>query len=265
MAAHDVFDRASAYEPYVGRWSRLLAPRFVGWLGAPGGKPWLDVGCGTGALTEAILAAARPALVCGVDPSADYVEHARAKVRDHRASFAVGDATALHFPDAAFFVAAAALVLNFVPDAGLAVAEMRRVVEPEGTVAAYVWDYAEGMTMMRIFWDAAVELDRTAASLDEGARFSICRPARLKACFESAGLAHVEVRELNVEMHFRDFDDFWHPFLGGQAPAPAYVASLDDDRRVAVRELIRSRLPIAAGGSIDMTSRAWAVRGTVPR
>lgn len=176
MAAHDIFDRASAYEPYVGRWSRLLAPRFVGWLGAPGGKPWLDVGCGTGALTEAILAAARPALVCGVDPSADYVEHARAKVRDHRASFAVGDAMALHFPDAAFFVAAAALVLNFVPDAGLAVAEMRRVVEPDGTVAAYVWDYAEGMTMMRIFWDAAVELDRTAASLDEEPGFRCAAP-----------------------------------------------------------------------------------------
>ena len=264
MSEHDVFDRASAYEPYVGRWSRILAPVFVEWLGAPEGARWLDVGCGTGALSEAILAVGKPAFVRGVDPSADFVEHAQRRLRDPRASFALGDASALRFDDADFDTSAAALVLNFVPDPKLAVEEMRRVTRPGGTVAAYVWDYAEGMTMMRVFWDAAVELDASAARLDEGARFAICRPAALTACLESAGLERVQVRDLNVAMRFRDFDDYWSPFLGGQAPAPAYAASLDGDRRAALRELIRSRLPTGAGGTIEMSSRAWAVRGTVP-
>ena len=258
-----MFERADAYERYVGRWSRRIAPEFAAWLAVPPGGRWLDVGCGTGAFTEAILGSANPGSVVGVDPSSSFIEHARSKVDDSRASFTVGDAMKLDLPDSSFDAAAAALVLNFVPDPISAVVEMTRVVRPGGRVGAYVWDYADGMRMMRVFWDAAVELDPSATDLDEGRRFEICRPERLRACFQTAGLAEISVRPLDVEMSFAGFDDYWSPFLGGQAPAPAYAMSLDSPARVQLAELIRSRLPAGADGTIQMTSRAWAVKGTV--
>ena len=141
---------------------------------------------------------------------------------------------------------------------------MVRVVRPGGIVAAYVWDYAGRMELMRYFWDAAVELDPAAGALDEGLRFPLCQPAPLAELFEGAGLQRVEGREIEVPTRFKDFDDYWSPFLGGQGPAPGYAMSLDEPRRAALRELIRSRLPIAADGSISLVARAFAVRGTRP-
>jgi SAM-dependent methyltransferase len=264
VRSHDVFNSAGAYEPYVGRWSRRLAPAFIEWLDVADGSRWLDVGCGTGALTDAIIATARPASVAGIDPSAEFIDFAAESVRDSRASFSLGNAMALDFPDAAFDVAVSALVLNFVPDPRAAAREMRRVARPGGCVGACVWDYSHGMRMMRVFWDAAVHLNASAAQLDEGARFPICQPAALRECLEAAGLRDVESRALDVDMAFTDFDDYWSPFLGGQAPAPAYAMSLGEEDRAALRELIRSRLPVEPDGSIHLTSRAWAVRGTVP-
>ena len=263
MAGLDVFNRAGSYEPYVGRWSRRLAPVFVEWLGVEPGSRWLDVGCGTGALTDAILATAEPRAVSGVDPSAGFIAHAQAAITDARAGFQVGNAMQLPFGGGEFDAAAAALVLNFVPEPRVAIAEMRRVVRAGGRVGAYVWDYAVGMRMMRVFWDAAVELDPAAASHDEGKRSSICNPPALRAGFEGAGLQDVDVVPLDCEMAFTGFDDYWTPFLGGQAPAPAYAMSLDEASRLRLRELIRSRLAIEPDGTIRMVSRAWAVRGTV--
>lgn len=260
-----MFKRAASYEPYVGRWSRVLGPVFLEWLAVAPGSRWLDVGCGTGALTEAILAAAQPVFVAGIDPSEEFIRHAAAAVTDSRASFSAGSAAGLDFPDGEFDAVASSLVLNFVPDPLRAVSEMRRVVRPGGTVGAYVWDYSDGMRMMRVFWDAAVELDPAAVALDEGARPSVCSPAALRSCFESSGLEAVEVRALDCQMTFVDFDDYWNPFLGGQAPAPAYAMSLDEARRTRLRELIRSRLPVGNGGEIRMVSRAWAVKGSAGR
>ena len=230
MSSHDVFNRGVAYEPYVGRWSRRMAPEFVEWIAASPGSRWLDVGCGTGALTEAMLAVAQPSKVIGIDPSADFIAFASDDFDDRRASFYVGSAMELKFEAGEFDAAAAALVLNFVPDPAVAVAEMGRVVRPGGSVAAYVWDYAGEMRMMRYFWDAAVELDPAAAELDEGIRFKICNPTALRSLFESAGLREVDVRPLDSHMKFADFDDYWNPFLGGQAPAPAYAMSLDEEQ-----------------------------------
>jgi SAM-dependent methyltransferase len=264
MQSQDVFEQAEAYERYVGRWSRLLAPNFVRWLAVPLQGEWLDVGCGTGSLTEAILANAFPKSVIGIDPSSSFVAHAGTRVRDPRVSFRVGNAMGLEFGNAAFDVAASSLVLNFVPEPNVAVAEMRRVVKRGGRIGACVWDYAGGMRMMRTFWDAAAELDPAAAQLDEGHRFLIARPDALRACFIGAGLQQVEVLALDVDMVFKDFDDYWAPFLGGQAPAPAYATSLAEDKRDALRERVRTKLTPEADGSIRMASRAWAVRGTVP-
>lgn len=251
-----------AYERYVGRWSRPVAAEFLRWLDVRQGLEWIDVGCGTGALTAAILQAAAPGSVRGYDLSPDHVAAARARVGDPRAEFAQADATALPDPPHDCDAAVSGLVLNFVPEPARAAAEMRRVVRPGGTVAAYVWDYADGMQLIRTFWDAAVELDPAAAAVDEGLRFPLCRPEPLRELFESAGLRDVQVRAIDVPTRFEDFDDYWQPFLGGQGPAPGYAASLDEERQAALRECIRTRLPFAPDGSIPLTARAWAVQGT---
>ena len=253
---------ADAYERYVGRWSRGAAAELVRWLDAPRGLEWLDVGCGTGALAAAILEGAAPRGVRGYDLSPEHVAGARARVADPRAEFAQADAMAL--PDAAHSrdAAVSGLVLNFVPEPARALAEMRRVVRPGGTVAVYVWDYAGEMQLMRIFWNAAAALDPSAAELDEGRRFAWCRPGPLQDLFRSAGLRGVRVRAIDVPTRFTDLEDFWQPFLGGQGPAPGYAASLDEERRALLRERIRERLPVGEDGSIDLIARAWAVRAT---
>ena len=251
----------NAYEPYVGRWSRPVAREFLAWLAVPPGGRWLDVGCGTGALSESILSLASPGEVVGIDPSPEFVAFARDRLRDPRVTFDIGDAQALGAASATFDAAVAGLVLNFVPEPGRAVSEMARVTRPGGTVAAYVWDYAEGMQMMRHFWDAAVELDPKARELDEGGRFTLCKPEPLANLFRRTGLENVEVRAIDVPTVFRGFDDYWSPFLAGHAPAPAYAMSLSQERRAALRERIRANLPTNPEGEHHLTARAWAVRG----
>ena len=257
----DAWDSGDAYEPYVGRWSRLVAREFLGWLAVPPGGCWLDVGCGTGALAETILALAAPSKVVGIDPSPAYVAFARDRLNDLRVRFDVGDAQALQASSATFDAVVAGLVLNFIPEPGRAVSEMARVARPGGIVAAYVWDYAEGMQMMRHFWDAAGALDPRAVELDEGRRFTMCKPAPMTNLFRTTGLKKVEVRAIDVPTVFRDFDDYWSPFLGGQAPAPGYAMSLSEERRAALRERIRGSLPTNFQGEHHLIARAWAVRG----
>lgn len=260
----DVWASGAAYEPYVGRWSRLVAREFVGWLGVPPARRWLDVGCGTGALSETILGTSEPRAVVGIDPSEGYVKYARAHVTDPRASFRIGDAQALPLGDGKFDAAVAGLVLNFVAVPQHALGEMRRIVRPGGVVAAYVWDYAGEMQLMRHFWDAAVALDPAARELDEGRRFPLAKPEPLAGLFRSARFRSVETRAIDVPTVFKDFDDYWSPFLGGQAPAPGYCTSLSEDRRAALRERIRQRLPVRADGTIPLIARAWAVKGVAP-
>ncbi|RPJ21600.1 MAG: methyltransferase domain-containing protein [Chloroflexi bacterium] len=249
------------YERYVGRWSRLVAREFLKWLAIPAGSQWLDVGCGTGALSQTILQFAEPAKVEGIDRSEGFVALARVNTQDDRVQFEVGDAESLTADSGTFDTAASGLVLNFIPQPDRAVAEMRRVTRSGGVVAAYLWDYVGRMQMMRHFWDTAIALDPSAYELDQGRRFPICQPDALSRLFESAGLHHVEVRPMEVPTVFRDFDDYWSPFLAGQGPAPSYLMSLSDERRVALRERIRAGLPFAPDGSIPLVARAWAVRG----
>lgn len=257
----DVWAAGKLYEPYVGRWSRLVARTFLDGLAVPDAKDWLDVGCGTGALSQTIVERRNPRSVTGLDPSAGFVEYARAHVTGGRARFEVGDAQAMPFEAASFDAAVSGLVLNFVAQPSRAVAEMARVVRPRGVVAAYVWDYAGRMELMRHFWDAAVALDRAAQDLDEGRRFPLCAPEPLAALFAQAGLHDVDTRAIDVPTVFRDFDDYWSPFLGGQGPAPGYAMSLTEERRALLRDRIRSRLPVEPDGTIRLVARAWAVRG----
>lgn len=258
---NDVWASGDAYEPYVGRWSRPVAREFLAWLALPREREWLDVGCGTGVLTQVILNSAAPRRVVGVDTSEGFVAYARHHVSDARASFQIGDAQALPVADSAFDGVVSGLVVNFVPDQAKAVAEMRRAVRAGGTVAIYLWDYAGEMQMMRRFWDAAVALNPAARDRDEGVRFPGCRPDPLEKLFTAAGLREVSVKAIDVPTVFKDFDDFWTPFLSGQAPAPGYCMSLSEENRSALRDKIKKSLSLQADGSIHMVARAWAVRG----
>jgi ubiquinone/menaquinone biosynthesis C-methylase UbiE len=161
-----VWGNTEAYDAYMGRWSRPAAEAFVAWLALPSGRRWLDVGCGMGALTEAVLAAAAPQAVVGIDPSAEFIRTARARIADPRVHVAIGDARALALRSATVDVVVAGLALNWIADPAAALAEMARVVRPGGTVAAYVWDYAGAMQLVRTFWQAAIALDPAAAARD---------------------------------------------------------------------------------------------------
>jgi SAM-dependent methyltransferase len=263
LPVNDTWEQGDPYERYVGRWSRQVAPRFLAWLGRPPGLRWLDVGCGTGALSATILAQAAPASVTGVEPSEGFLATARRRLGDG-VRLESGNAAAIPLASGSIDVTVSGLVLNFVPDTTAALVEMQRVTAPGGTVAAYVWDYAGRMDLMRHFWDAAAALQPEAAALDEGRRFPICHSVALGQAFTDAGLKDVETGAIDVDTVFADFDDYWQPFLGGQGPAPAFAMSLAEDRRALLRERLREKLQAAADGSIAMIARAWAVRGTTP-
>src|SRR5262245_50590757 len=246
----------------MGRWSAPVAARFVAWLDQPLGGRWLDVGCGTGALAAELLASADPAAVVGLDPSPEQVARARSSVADPRARFEVGDVESLAETGADAVVSG--LVLNFLPDPAAALGLMAARCRPGGTVAAYVWDYAGEMGMLRAFWRAAVALDPDAAGRDEARRFRDANPEALGAAFRAAGLAAVETRAIDITMAFDGFDDFWGPFLGGQGPAPGYVATLDERRRRALRERLERELAGPGTRDIRLSARAWAARGRTP-
>jgi SAM-dependent methyltransferase len=257
----EIWDDSAAYEAYCGRWSRPLAEQFIRWLEIPSHRGWLDVGCGTGALTEAILDLAAPRLLIGCDRSRQYLTFARARVADQRAQFVQAELPSLPEANGGFDAVVSGLVLNFLPDPLGGVIAMAARARDGGIVAVYVWDYAGGMQMMRLFWDAAGELDPTARELDEGLRFPLCRPEPLRQLLESAGLREVVIEPLEVSTVFRDFDDYWTPFLGGQGPAPGYAASLVGEHRERLRNLLQSRVAAEDDGTIALTARAWAAKG----
>ena len=256
----DLWESASAYERFMGRWSRELARAFVMWLDVPPGRHWLEVGCGTGALTSAILEVARPASVVATDSSEQFVAHARAALPDHRVQFLTATADELPAKAAGYDVVASSLVLNFIPDPTAALRAMRSLAAEHAIVAACVWDYAGGMEFLRRFWDVAVELDPAARPYDEGERFPICSPAGLEAAFGEAGFSRVGVEALEVPTRFQDFDDYWGPFVGGPGPAPGYLASLSAQKQHDLTSRLAATLPRDEDGSIALTAKAWAAR-----
>jgi trans-aconitate methyltransferase len=259
----NLWGSGDAYERYMGRWSALIAVQFLDWLAIAPESAWVDIGCGTGALSAAIVARHAPRSIVGVDSAAPFLEQAAARIGDARFSVQQGAAEALPCADHAHDVAVSGLVLNFVTDKAKAVTEQRRVVRAGGTVAAYVWDYAGHMQIMRHFFDAAIALDARARDFDDGIRAPVCRPAALRQLFEHAGLAAVEVRAIDIAAAFDDFDAYWQPFLGGTGSAPRYCASLAPEARERLRERLQARLPTGPDGEILLAVRAWAVRGQV--
>lgn len=259
-----MFSEAEAYERFMGRWSRPLAPPFLTFAGVKDGDRVLDVGSGTGSVALAVSAEAPAGRAVGIDPSPAYVAYARARAGGERVTFEEGDAQRLRFPDRSFDKSLALLVVNFIPDRAGAVREMARVTRPGGVVAAAVWDYGGGMEMLRAFWDEAVALDPAVGPKDER-HMPLCRKGELAEFWTAHGLLDVREEPLTVPMTFSSFEDYWSPFLEGQGPAGAYVAALPEGPRRALEQRLRRRL-LGEGGDrpITLNARAWAVRGVVP-
>jgi SAM-dependent methyltransferase len=263
QSRHDAWRAGESYDIYMGRWSRKVAPRFLDWLNPSADLNWLEVGCGTGALSGAIVARCKPASFVGVEPSDGFIDQARKNVPDQRAQFLSGDAQALPVDDGSRDIVVSGLVLNFVPDKEKALSEMQRVARPGATVAFYVWDYpGGGMQLMRTFWTAATALDPKARDLTEDKRFGFCTRADLTALAKGAGLRSVESTAIEVPTVFADFDDYWRPFTLGAGPAPGYCMNLDAASRERLKEKLADSLPRSEDGSIPLKARAWAVRGT---
>jgi SAM-dependent methyltransferase len=252
----------AAYERFLGRWTQRLAEPFIAFANPPAATRALDVGCGTGSVA---LALARRGQAAGIDAARPYVDYARARPGAGAIAFEVGDARRLPYPDGAFGAALAQLVLNFVPDAAGALAEMMRVTAPGGTVAANVWDFRGGLVYQRLFWDTAAGIDPDAAAArDRLFAAPLALPDGLLRLFAEAGLDAVERTSLTIRMDYADFADYWKPLLGGQGPFGSYVASRNEALRQALRERVRAAyLSGAPDGPRSMTATAWAVRGTV--
>ena len=250
---------AEAYDRFVGRYSPQLASSLIEWVGIDPGWRVLDVGCGPGPLTSALAAAVGPESVAAVDPSDSFAAACRARVPG--ADVRVAPAEELPFADSSFDATCSQLVVNFLSDAPAALGEMRRVTRPAGVIAASVWDYAGEMTMLRAFWDAALEVDPEGAGpLDEGRRMPYCRPDELARLWEDAGLTEVATDGATVSADYEDFEDLWAPFTAGVGPAGSYCASLTDETREGLRSSFFTRLG-SPPGPFELTARAWVVRG----
>jgi len=256
----DMFSESDAYERFMGRWSRQLATPFVAFAGVKAGDEVLDVGSGTGALSAAVLQANETGHVTGIDPSAAYVRYARAATKSDRAAFEEGDGQQMRFGAAAFDKTLSLLVMNFIPKPDRALAEMVRVTRPRGIVAAAVWDYGDGMEMLRLFWDEAVAFDPSSEPRDER-HMPLCRQGQLAALWRQHSLTDVVEIPLEIQLAFSSFDDFWLPFEKGQGPAGTYVRSLPESGRVQLRERLRTRLGPKGAGAFTLKARAWAVKG----
>jgi SAM-dependent methyltransferase len=248
----------------MGRWSRLLAQEFLQWLNLPAGLRWLDVCCGSGVVTEAIVEHNAPASIVGIDASPEQINFARQHHAQPNVTFKTADAVLLPFPDATFDVVVCGLGLNYIPNPVRGLVEFCRVLRPGGTIAAYVWDYAQGARFLREFWDAAIAIDPEGATFDQARRFPMCTPEGLQSLFEQAGLKHAPVHALEIVTHFSSFEDYWAPLLTGQGSAPNFIGTRDQSTGAAIRERLRATLPADSHGAIDLPARAWAIRARSP-
>jgi SAM-dependent methyltransferase len=255
------FEDGAAYERYMGKWSQLAAETFLDWLAPESNLRWLDVGCGSGAFTAMVVERCAPASVQGIDPSEEQLAYARGRSASRSAQFRQGDAMALPFAADMFDVAVMPLVIFFVPDPAMGVAEMARVVCPHGIVAAYAWDMAGG----GFPYDALkVEMRGLGAEVPEPPSPDASRIEALRDLWTDAGIGGVETREITVQRTFTDFDDYWTTILGS-ASARSKLAAMPPEDLERLQLRMRARLPTDVAGRITCGARANAVKGRVSR
>jgi ubiquinone/menaquinone biosynthesis C-methylase UbiE len=257
---------ANAYEQLMGRWSKKLAPLFIDFAGLADGERIIDVGCGAGSLSFALARAADVREIVAIDYSPVFVEEAIRRNSDPRIKIRQADACDLPFDDGAFDRSLALLVLHFVPEAGKAVAEMRRVVRKGGVVAAAVWDHLGGMPGMRMMVDTVAALSEGGRQLRRRYCFQpMMQPGEMKRTFVEQGLLEVTETQLMIRMDYQSFDDYWAPIAAGEGPLGKYVAALDAAERAradaAVRDAYEAGRP---DGPRSFANVAWACRGISP-
>jgi ubiquinone/menaquinone biosynthesis C-methylase UbiE len=266
MTSEFVVHDASGYDQLMGRWSQRLAPLFINFAGVADGERVLDVGCGTGSLTFALARAANLGEIAAIDYSPVFVKEATRRSTDPRIRIQQADACALPFEGNTFDRALALLVLHFVPEAGKAVSEMRRVVRPGGVVAATVWDHLGGMPGMRMMIDTVAALSEGGRQLRSRYCFQpMMQPGEMKRTFVDQGLVDITETQLMIRMDYQSFDDYWAPIAAGEGPLGKYVATLDAAERArtdaAVRDAYEAGRP---DGLRSFANVAWACRGIVP-
>ena len=255
------FEDSAEYERFMGRWTRAVARVFLGWLAVRPGLRWLDVGCGTGILAETVLHLCAPGRVDAVDVEPAQVAAATQGPAGARVNFAIGDARHLPYDDASFDVVASALVINFVADRTMAMAEMRRVARPGGVVAAYVWDFAEELSPSGPLRKAMRRFGVEAAAVP-GTEASDLRA--LKSLFEATGLGAIETRTIDVCLTYQSFEDFWQAQTPAYAPTAKTIAAMKASDRVNLMRAVERSLPCGPCGTIEYCARANAIKARVP-
>jgi SAM-dependent methyltransferase len=259
--ATDLFSDGKGYERYMGRWSRLVGEEFLGWLAAPEGLRWLDVGCGNGAFTEDIVARSAPAAVAAIDPSEGQLAFARTRPGTEKVDFRGASAQELPFPSASFDLAVMALVISFVPDPPGAVIEMARVTRPGGIVAAYMWDFASGGAP---FNPVVVAMRSLGIDVPLPPRIEASRSEVLHGLWEGAGLESIEARPISITTAFPSFEDFWQTNSMPVGPLGKAIEAMSPAAKEALRLRVREQLSTSADGRIAFESRANAIKGRVP-
>jgi len=259
----DSWENGFVYDQFMGRWSKLVSEKFLTWFAAPSNQSWLDVGCGTGNITGQILKTCQPGNVASIDSSPGFIYYAKRSITDSLVNFFVSYAQTLGLQSKSMDAVISGLVLNFVPQPEAAIAEMIRVTKPGGKIGAFVWDYGHGMQFLRYFWDAAIAVNHSAAAFDEGSRFNICRQGQLEWMFQLAGIQQIEAKSIEIKTEFKNFDDYWQPFLGNVGTAPGYLSRLGKNEIKKLEDFLRNSLPTNKNGVISLSASAWAVKGIV--
>ncbi|MHB8135437.1 MAG: class I SAM-dependent methyltransferase [Anaerolineaceae bacterium] len=259
----DSWKNGKAYNQFMGRWSKRVSVEFLSWFLAPMGQTWLDIGCGTGNLTRGILNTSQPANILSIDSSLAFIIHAKKSIADPLVNFSVCYAQNLSLRSKSMDAVVSGLVLNFVPQPEEAIAEMVRVSKQGGKIGAFVWDYSDGMQFLRYFWDAAIAVDPDAVAYDEGSRFPVCQVGQLARMFQVAGIRQIVAKAIEIKTEFKNFDDYWQPFLSNVGAAPNYISRLGKNKIQKLEAYLRNSLPTHPNGSISLLARAWAVKGIV--
>lgn len=255
------FDDSTAYERFMGRWSRAVGPVFLDWLVPPARARWLEVGCGTGIFTELILDNCSPETVVAVDPAKAQIDHACRQPAALRANFQIADARDLPFADSEFDVVASALVINFIPDRPKALSEMRRVAQAGGMVAGYVWDFAADRSPS---WPLRAGMQRVGMGVPGVTGGGETSLGALGSLFEQAGLEAISSRSIEVTQSYADFEDFWQAQTPSYNPVTKVIAAASEAERERLKATVRAGLAVNHDGRIEYSARGHAIKGRVP-